>query len=479
MTWTLTIEARDAANQPVTLRYSQGRYDDPDNHFYDPRILQPGLYEAGLYAGQVLNQSRSGFGETTLINADGALDYLADYAVDGREMVLALDGVPQVVGTVARMAFSDDEVSVVLRDPLEPLMTPHPMEVYAGNNVLPEGLEGTEEDIAGEIKPQVRGEVRNATPVLVNTAKLIYQVSSLPDCEIKAVYDKGAALTSGGAYTSLAQLQSAAPSAGEYRAYQGYIRVGAAPTGAVTVDAEQSAPLAGAVAGQLAADRGWTLNSSDAAALDALGRVRIYLTDETDTLSLLDRIAESIGGYLSVGATGVLRIQPLEAPATPALTLHDYEIETISRSATGAGDNGLPVWRVTVEADRIETVQDDLAGNVDDARRARLSKQTRRARADDAAVRERHPLAGELTIDSVLASSSKAQSVATRLLNLLNVRRDSVTAEAQSVVASGFSVGASVSVVTPRLGYSTGRDMLITGYRLDAETGELNLNLWG
>ncbi|WP_328716773.1 hypothetical protein VO226_16100 [Halomonas elongata] len=70
-------------------------------------------------------------------------------------------------------------------------MTPHPMESYDGSNVLPDGLEGTEDDIAGEPKPQVWGEVRNATPVQVNTSKLIYQVSSLSDCTVTAVYDKG------------------------------------------------------------------------------------------------------------------------------------------------------------------------------------------------------------------------------------------------------------------------------------------------
>ena len=98
MTWTLTIQARDAENQPQTLRFSQGIYLDEDDNFYDPRIQQPGLYEAGLYAGQLLNQSRSGYGETTLLNDDGGLDYLADYAVDGREMS---QGREQVVAFLA------------------------------------------------------------------------------------------------------------------------------------------------------------------------------------------------------------------------------------------------------------------------------------------------------------------------------------------------------------------------------------------
>ena len=33
MTWTLTIQARDAENQPQTLRFSQGIYLDEDDNF--------------------------------------------------------------------------------------------------------------------------------------------------------------------------------------------------------------------------------------------------------------------------------------------------------------------------------------------------------------------------------------------------------------------------------------------------------------
>lgn len=476
-TWTLTIQALDEENTPQTLRFSLGIYLDDDDNFYDPRILQPGLYEAGLYAGQLLQQSRSGYGETTLVNADGGLDYLADYAVDGREMILAFAGVPQVTGTVARLAFSDTEVSVVLRDPLEPLRSPHPMETYAGDNLLPNGLEGTEDDIAGEPKPLVFGEVRNAQPVLVNTAQLIYQVSSLADCTVTAVYDRGVALDNGGVYTSLAQLQNTAPDPGDFRAYQGYIRIGDNAEGTLTVDAEQSDPRAGAVAQSLAAARGYTLHASDVATLNAYGAVRFYLTTETNTLELLDRIAESIGGWLAVQPDQLLRLGDWEAPESTDNAIRDYSIETISRSATGAGDNGLPVWRVTLECDRIETVQDDLESNVSEARRARLARQTRRVVATDQSVQDRHPLAGEIIINSVLASYAQNQGVAQRVLALLSVRRDSVQVE--TLEAPLPTVGGNLTLITPRHGYGNGRAMRVTGYRLNAQTDELSLNLWG
>lgn len=476
MTWTLTLDALDASNQPQTLRFSLGMYLDGID-FYDPRIQQPGLYEAGLYAGQLLQQSRSGYGETTLINTDGGLDYLADYAVDGRDMVLAYNGKPQVTGTVARLAFADDEVSVVLRDPLEPLRSAHPVATYAGDNVLPNGLEGTQDDIAGEPKPLVFGEIRNATPVLVNSALLIYQVSSLADCTVTAVYDKGVALDNGGDYDSLADLQSTAPEKATYRAFQGYVRLGDSAVGTVTVDAEQADPRAGAVAQALAAARGYVLDESDAAALNSYGAVRFYLTAETDTLSLLDRMAVSIGGFLSAQPGNVLRLGTLDAPVPTLAAVRDYSIVQVTRNGTGAGDNGLPVWRVTIECDRIETVQPDLESNVPEARRSRLARQTRRVIATDDSVRDRHPLAGEITIDSVLASYTQTQRVAERVLALLSGRRDSVSVDAIDAVLP--EVGGNLTLYTPRHGYGEGRAMRVTGYRLDAQTNELTLNLWG
>ncbi|MDN3524359.1 hypothetical protein QWY79_03660 [Halomonas sabkhae] len=482
MTWLIDIDALDAQDQPATLRYSLGRYDAPDDAFYDPRIEQPGLYEAGLYAGELLDQGRSGHGETTLINADGALDGLADYAVDGRQMMLRRhDGTLQTVlaGTVSRLSFEPGLVSIKLREPLEPLKTSHPHEVYAGDNSLPDGLEGADDDIGGSPKPLLFGQARNATPDLVNTARLIYQVSSRSDCQVQAVYDQGSELEDEGDYASLSELQSTAPAEGKYRSYQGYVRLGLSAGGAVTVDATTSQPLAGDVAAELAADRGWTIAAGDVTALNQAGPVRLYVTDATNTLDLLDRIAVSVGGYISAVASGELRIRRITAPGTPLMTLHDYEIIDAKRSANGAGPNGLPIRKVTLNTDRIETTQTDLNGNVPESRRSRLARTTRPVSATRQATADRHPLADEITIDSVLGSRSHAQAIADDLVELLGVRRDVVTVTARVSVLQSLSVGEWIEIETPRYGYADGRVMLVTGYRIDAITGELNINLWG
>ena len=124
-------------------------------------------------------------------------------------------------------------------------------------------------------------------------------------------------------------------------------------------------------------------------------------------------------------------------------------------------------------------MQTDLNGNVSNARRARLAKQTRPVSAVRTATQTRHPLAGEITIDSVLADRNQAQAIADDLVALLGVRRDVVTVTARIDRLAGIDVGGCVEIVTPRLGYTAGRIMRVTGYRFDAESGEIELNLWG
>lgn len=479
----LRLEALDEADNPTTLRFATGYYADPQARLWEPRIQQPGLYRAGLYAGDLLPAQRSGYGETTLINSDGQLDYLADYAVDGREAVLFLVDdsgavTEQLRGTISRLGFERNLVSVKLRDPIEPLQQPHPHETYAGDNVLPDGLEGTEDDIAGRTKPRLYGEVRNASPVLVNSAKLIYQISD-QDCAVQAVYDQGTELTSGGNYASLSDLQSTAPSPGEWRSFEGYLRLGSSPAGTVTADADANVVGAGSVMAAIASDAGFTLASGDIAALDALGAVRMWVDSDTTTAALLDDVATSIGGYWRIDSTGELRAAQWAAPGAPKATLQDHQILSISRAATGSGEGGLPVWRVTLQADRIETTQTDLAGSVSPARRARLAQDARAASAENPATRTRHPLAAELEINSRLGSRSAAQARCFELLALVDGRRDLLTVEAMIGDASPLTIADTVRIMTPLLGYENGRNLRVIGRTFDAARQRITLDLWG
>lgn len=487
--WLLSLEALDANDNPITLRFSTGQHHG-DGEAWTPRIQQAGRYKAGLFAGDLLRVSRSGYGETTLVNADGRLNHLVDYALDGRKAVLsyAADGVviEVLVGTVARVSFQRRIVSLRLRDPIEALQQPHPHRRYAGDNVLPDGLEGTDDDIGGNIKPRLYGQVRNAQPVLVNTSRLIYQVSD-QECTVSAVYDNGVALDFDGEYSSLAELQSTAPApahwddweppAGKWRRINGYIRLGDQPVGQITCDADCSTVNAGDVMAAVAADAGAAIG--DVSALNGVGQLRLWVTGETSTASLLDQIAVSVGGYWRIDSSRVIQAGLLEPPAAPVMTLRDHQIIEISREASGAGQNGLPVGRVLVECDPIETTQTDLAGAVSEDRRARLSQAVREAEAENAATLDRHPLADDVQISSRLASRAQGSALADRVLSLLSPRRDSVSVTARVQAAGSIAIGDTARIITPRLGYEQGRDLLVVGREIDTARGRLTLDLWG
>ncbi|WP_233437236.1 hypothetical protein [Vreelandella alkaliphila] len=118
--------------------------------------------------GELLRVDRSGYGETTLINNDRALDWLVDYATDGRRAVLEYENEGMLTtvleGTVARVSFGSSLVSIKLRDPVEILQQPHPLTRFAGTNVEPDGLEGTDDDIAATSSPGYTGRCAMLSP---------------------------------------------------------------------------------------------------------------------------------------------------------------------------------------------------------------------------------------------------------------------------------------------------------------------------
>lgn len=164
-------------------------------------------------------------GEVTLINADGALDDLLDYAFDGQALrVLQGDGgaaystfTVLYQGTMDQPELSLDTLTLRVRDGLQNLDVALQPTKYAGSNVLPAGLEGTD-DLKGKPKPILLGWAYNVAPPLVNTSRHIYQLHRTQFVSYAGpgavawsltVYDKRSAVTAGSEKT-LAQFGAAA-----------------------------------------------------------------------------------------------------------------------------------------------------------------------------------------------------------------------------------------------------------------------------
>lgn len=245
-----------AANAPTTvLRYSdRGWIGEPGdaqtpNVAYLPRVVSPPAIERSMRvlpedAAHLTFQS----GEVVLDNGDGALNAVGgDWTMAGRPAVIrrgphrtplrapyaafqrvaALRITSAAVGTT-RLTVGMQDAGTSLKVPVSG--------TYAGTG----GIEG-DAGLTGQSKPLLYGLVRNIAPVklLAAPAACVFQVSAGLLASVSAVRDRGSALTATGDYATLAALQGASLSLGQYATCLalGLVRTGVPPVGQLTCDA--------------------------------------------------------------------------------------------------------------------------------------------------------------------------------------------------------------------------------------------------
>ncbi len=372
-----------------TLRYASGSFvtasgDTPANTWFDPRMKQSVDIRRDIFSGgRTDGRSRTGHGELVLANDDGGLDALEAYGFDGRAITIyrgvgteAFPGgwTKVLVGTIANISLTPKEVRFRLRD--RKLLTNIPLQTtkYAGDNSLPNGLEGVAGDLKGKPKPVLYGVVQNATPPLVNTSKLIYQIADATLNSVDAVYDRGVALTDGGSYASEANLldDSLEPDPGEFKYYLvgGYFRLGSSPAGTITADATEGANAAARTAAQIfkrvlearAGMSGSDYSSGDLTTLDAAAPYvcGVWEDREVWVADAIDRIAGSVGAWWGTDNPGLFRIKQLLAPTgTAALEIGPNDLlKPLLRVPPKHGADGLPPYRTVVRYSRNYTVQE-------------------------------------------------------------------------------------------------------------------------
>jgi hypothetical protein len=199
----IELQVLDSLDNPVTLYFSKFGFIDnaasPGPILYKRAILNSLLLSLAPDDGGVLSVfNTASVGDISIANIDGEFDFLKDYAFDGRSVIVSsvIKGTiyPVFFGTAGVPEFTLDTIVIPLRAIEETLTDNIELTKYLGDNILPTGLEGTVDDIKGNNKPELYGDCRNITPKLVNQSLNIYEVSTLSNCRIKAVYDTGAVL---------------------------------------------------------------------------------------------------------------------------------------------------------------------------------------------------------------------------------------------------------------------------------------------
>jgi hypothetical protein len=394
-------------------------------------------------------------------------------------------------------------VSIRLRDRAVTLERPFSTAKYAGTNELPDGLEGTPDDIKDRQKPFIGGHISLMEPVLVNTSQLIYQCHLYRVDAVLNVFDSGVYISREiDDYRTIEELlnEDFAPSAGYYRVYSGeegtYFKLGSLPAGTVSCSVAESWTRNSAAElirraieyasyfspTSTAPSDAWDWHHWDLLALDEANAspLGIMLEDGETTASVLDRICESVGAFWGFDALGKLRVVRIDEPAaTPDLILGNQQMTEADRTPEGQ----MPFWSVTVQSDRNYITQDknSMAGIVPAARAEWFASEYRKSNVKDDTIRTTRLLAQEGDYTSLLAGIGPAQVEAQRRLDLFSVRRDvgTITVPDPGQYGDALDLGKTVQVVLPRLGYNTGRNMIVIGIQTDWGRDQAIVTLWG
>lgn len=253
--------------------------------------------------------------------------------------------------------------------------------------------------------------------------------------------------------------------------YQGYFRLSVQAFGTVTCDgltlSDGVVHSAGDVLELVAIEAGLTAASSAVANLNAAGTLGLFINTQVSTEELLNRIARSVAGYWWISG-GELQADVLALPSgSPSWAIDDWQIIEMRKDAAGLGSNGLPVHKLTVQYDRIETVQDTVAGVVSANFRQRLKAQYRELSVNDAAVLTHHRGALPMTLESYLRSRDATDVMATRIFALVKSGRAPYRVTVATGQHGALTIGGVVTVTTPRFSMAAGYDMLLIGYELD------------
>lgn len=509
MIYVAIVEYYDTLTDSVKLAYyategfASKPTDTPADTTIENRVVTPALLRRDIFdIGTTGGASRVGFGDLELNNEDGALDFFATAAIDGRDLtVLYADDASAALPSGYDVLFTGTmdqasigaRVKIRLRDRQVYALLPLQPNRYGGTNTGGNGVDGNP-DLAGKVKPVAIGGCFNVTPVCVNPERLIFQVNDGTIKDLAAVYDSGALLSRyvGSNYADQTDMEANQPGEGEYRIWKagGMFRLGSAPIGELTCDVITGLSPADRTAGAIyrhvllaAGISSGNISAADITALDSANRATLglYYRDEVTNQQVLDDIARSVGAWWGTDTAGTWRIQRLEAPSgSPVLTLLDGDVRALER--VPLADHGLPTYRVTGRGVQNYTVQTNgLVGIVGAPRRARLALPFQDAAATDLTVKTAYLLSPELLVETKLSCLAAVQAESARLLALEKVKRDRYEAviDASRATLQAIDLGVVVQLKVSRNGLDAGALFRVIGYQLDPTQGSASLTLWG
>lgn len=473
--------------------------DTPADTYWDRRLDTPFQVRTTLYAGSsVGGRSDASFGNITLENADGNLDYLAGYDWDGRLVEVRWTSVANPVladfevvfsGTAERLILGDT-LEIELRDLAVLLDKPYQPAKYLGTGTDDGGEEGPP-SYKDRRKPLLVGVCRQFSPVPLQFKKHIYAYGTGQSGNILAVKDNGFTLTAGMDYANYSLLDAAVVPQGTYASCkaQSLIKMGGLPAGVVTMDAEGVAP-SGTALKTFADIAHWVIDTStDLGSSDfASGTVAAMNSLCPQTLgfwfdgsggetvqNVLDFLASSIGATYGFNDERKIVFGRLDEPKEVA----DFEFtdRDLFRIVPLAVAKRLKSQNVKYRRYWRPLSQSEVVGTITGTAKEDLTRQWREVTRDDAAVAASSLLSREEKLETALDLESEAAAEAQRRIDLFGARRRAFAATVP--FTPGLTAGMTVRISSSKSGLSSGANFVVIMADRDSITETHDIEVWG
>jgi hypothetical protein len=345
-------------------------------------------FDRSIITSSGFNEVTLGWGEITLINADGGYDHLiGNYTNDGQRVLVKVGRYASdpdyanfytvLDGMASGVHVQEDIVRVFVRDNSYKLDLPAQPNVYDSSYGV----------LENKRIPRAFGYCRNVTPALIDPTNLVFQVNDGPINAIISIKSRGASLLPEGVnnldYANEAALIAATVTSGRYVTCiaEGLFRINFTLDGIVTADVQGDktggtyvVTTADIVQRLCLSSPYITSASFDAVAFakcntDQPAEVNFYLdTESTDTIAdCVSKLAKGIGASAGFRRDGLMDISIFIGPpvgGVPSAIYNEIDIENVKRVQLPSGVSP-PAYRYRVAFQRNWTVlnQNDVAGS--------------------------------------------------------------------------------------------------------------------
>lgn len=463
--------------------YNTTSTDTPANTSYLPILKNSLNYSESI---PISGQANLSFGDISIVNVNGEYDSWMNYIWVNKPISIYIgdpkfprdDFTKIYSGIVSDISFSDrNTINISIRSITQKLSTTLKTTKIGGT--------GPNKDL---LRPLVFGEVHNITPVQTDAATLTYMVHDGAIERIIEVRDNGVPLAAGTGYT--ADLTT------------GTFKLLKMPAGTITCSVQGEQNTVNSATGVLVPGT-WSYTVAKLihliitkysnntivpaevdlqafADFDALHQqpVGIYLTQETNIISVCQELAASVGAQFTSTRTGKITLLKLTVPATDtgSRVITDDDIVRNSLSIV----QKIPV-QATIKLGYVKnwTVQTQLLTGIPEDHKSMYSKDYYYVTADDSSIRAAYNLPVEPDPVNTLMISDSDGSVtaeANRRLTLWKTPRYSFRLECVPKFLN-VNLGEMVKLTHYRFNLAGTKSAQITSVQTDWYTGKVTLEV--